>query len=172
MNWLKNWIYGNQSPPPKKDPQARYALDSLAFAKQHSKDLRYKQNDTPDKQATTSKQDPQSRYLRDTFTFAKQQHNELRHKQNEHERWQQRYGMLHVDELKKLSGTEFEDYLAELFRSHGYQIETTPVTGDYGADLILDKDRQRIAAGQMLCRQCRRKRRARSVIRHGLLSMS
>ncbi len=107
MNWLKNWIYGNQSPQPKKDPQARYASDSLAFAKQ--------------------------------------QHNELRHKQNEHEHWQRRYGMLHVDELKKLSGIEFEDYLAELFRSHGYQIETTPVTGDYGADLILDKDQQRIA---------------------------
>jgi HJR/Mrr/RecB family endonuclease len=122
--------------------------DSLVFAKQQHQELRYKQNDAPSKQATTataSKQDPQSRYLRDTLAFSKQQHNELRHKQNEHERWQRHYGSLHVDELKKLSGTEFEDYLAVLFKSHGYQVETTPLTGDYGADLILNKDRQRIA---------------------------
>ena len=91
------------------------------------------------------KEDPQARYLRDTLVFAKQQHKELRHKQNEHERWQQHYGSLHIDELKKLSGTEFEHYLAKLFKSQGYQVEMTPLTGDYGADLILHKDHQRIA---------------------------
>ena len=90
------------------------------------------------------KEDPQARYLRDTLAFAKQQRKELRHKQNEHEHWQQHYGSLHVDELKKLSGTEFEDYLAQLFKSQGYQVEMTPSTSDYGADLILHKD-QRIA---------------------------
>ena len=101
----------------------------------------------PKKKAASQppKDDPQARYLRDTLVFAKQQHKELRHKQNEHERWQQHYGSLHVDELKKLTGTEFENYLAELFKSQGYQVEMTPSTGDYGADLILHKDQQRIA---------------------------
>ena len=73
------------------------------------------------------KEDPQARYLRDTLVFAKQQHKELRHKQNEHERWQQHYGSLHIDELKKLSGTEFEHYLAKLFKSQDYQVEMTPL---------------------------------------------
>lgn len=104
-------------------------------------------NEAPAKQAKPQppKVDPQARYLRDTLAYAKQQRNDLLHKKNEHECWQQRYGSLHVNELKKLSGTEFEDYLAELFKSHGYQVEMTPSTGDYGADLILYKDQQRVA---------------------------
>ena len=114
MNWLKNWIFGNEAPAKQAKPQP-------------------------------PKEDLQARYLRDTLAFAKQQQKELRHKQNEHERWQRHYGSLHIDELKKLSGIEFEDYLAELFKSQGYQVEMTPLTGDYGADLILHKDQQRIA---------------------------
>ena len=104
-------------------------------------------NEAPAKQAKpqSPEKDLQARYLHDSLTFAKQQRKELQHKQNEHERWQRHYGSLHVDELKKLSGTEFEDYLAEVFKSQGYQVEMTPSTGDYGADLILDKDQQRIA---------------------------
>ena len=148
MNWLKNLIFGNETPAKqaassKEDVQARYLPKALAFAKQHRKNLLYG-NETPAKQAA-AQQDPQSRYLRDTLAFAKQQRKELHHKQNEHERWQQHYGSLHIDELKKLSGTEFEEYLAELFKSQGYQVEMTPSTGDYGADLILHKDQQRIA---------------------------
>ncbi|MFI3220530.1 MAG: restriction endonuclease [Methylococcales bacterium] len=92
-----------------------------------------------------AKPDPHARYLRDTLHFAKQQHKQLQDKHHERERWQQHYGSLHIDELKKLSGVEFENYLAELFTHHGYTVETTPVTGDYGADLILYKDQQRIA---------------------------
>lgn len=52
---------------------------------------------------------------------------------------------MQANELKGLSGTEFEDYLLKLFEHHGYQVETTPCTGDYGADLILQKNNQRIA---------------------------
>ena len=150
MNWLKNWIFGNKaltkqeiSQPPGKDLQARYLRDSLTFAKQHQKNC-LSNNEAPAKQ-TAPQQDPQARYLRDTLDFAKQQRKELRHKQNEHERWQHHYGSLHVDELKKLSGTEFEHYLAKLFKSQDYLVEMTPLTGDYGADLILHKDQQRIA---------------------------
>ncbi|MCK9620561.1 MAG: restriction endonuclease [Methylobacter sp.] len=149
MNWIKNWIYGNEPPakqatpqPSKENLQTRHLRDGLAFVKQQKNCLA--SNEVPAKKAAPQ-QDPQARYLRDTLAFAKQQRDELHHKQNEHERWQRHYGSLHVDELKKLSGTEFEDYLAELFKSQCYQVEMTPLTGDYGADLILHKDQQRTA---------------------------
>jgi len=52
MNWLKNWIFGNEAPAkqakppaPKEDLQARYVRNTLAFAKQQHKDLRHKQNE-------------------------------------------------------------------------------------------------------------------------------
>ena len=101
-------------------------------------------NEAPPVNAT-KQIDPKVRHLSETLSFAKQQQQVLRHKQKEHENWELRYGSLHVNELKKLSGTEFEDYLVVLFKSHGYQVKTTPSTGDYGADLILHKDRQMIA---------------------------
>ncbi len=106
-------------------------------------------NEAPAKQPVPL-QDHKARHLADTLAFAKQQQQVLRHKQNEQERWQRHYGSLHIDELKKLSGTEFEDYLAELFKSHGYQVRMTPSTGDYGADLILHKD-QHLTAVQAKC---------------------
>ena len=40
---------------------------------------------------------------------------------------------------------EFEEYLAGLFRKQGFKVELTPSTSDYGADLVLMKDGQRIA---------------------------
>lgn len=147
MNWLKKLLFGNDAPAkqatPQQDQQARYLRDSLTFAKQQQKN-RLTGKEAPAKQPV-AQQDPQARHLRDTLAFAKQQQQALLHKQNEHERWQRHYGSLHVDELKKLTGTEFEDYLVELFKSQGYEVETTPSTGDYGADLILHKDRQRTA---------------------------
>ena len=119
MNWFTDWLFGSK---------------------------------TPTKQTPPPKQDPQARHLKKTLQFAKQQHKqlsqqqaELQRQQQEHERWQRHYGGLHVEQLKSLSGVEFENYLVELFKSHGYQVETTPVTGDYGADLILHNEGQRIA---------------------------
>jgi HJR/Mrr/RecB family endonuclease len=47
--------------------------------------------------------------------------------------------------LNQLSGAEFENYLAGLFRQLGYQVELTPTTGDYGADLLLSKQDERVA---------------------------
>jgi HJR/Mrr/RecB family endonuclease len=147
MNWLKNWIFGNKAPA-KEDLQTRYLSDSLAFTKQQQK-IRLSSNQALAKPAA-AQLDPKVRHLRDTLSFSKQQQQALLHKQNEHERWQRHYGSLHIDELKKLSGIEFEDYLAELFKSHGYQVQTTPSTGDYGADLILQKD-QHLTAVQAKC---------------------
>lgn len=91
------------------------------------------------------KEDPQVRHLRDTLQFAKTQHQILTKKQDEQAAWQQAYGQAKVSELDRLSGVEFEQFLDGLFRAQGYITELTAATGDYGADLILRKDGQRIA---------------------------
>lgn len=42
-----------------------------------------------------------------------------------------------------MDGVQFEKLLAAVFSTLGYAVETTPATGDYGADLILTKDGKR-----------------------------
>lgn len=42
--------------------------------------------------------------------------------------------------VDRMSGTEFEEFLLVHFRQLGYKAKTTPATGDYGADLVLEKD--------------------------------
>ena len=91
------------------------------------------------------KEDPETRHVRNALEFAKAQHGVLAQKQREHEAWQQAHGHARAGELDQLSGTEFEAFLAGLFRTQGYTAELTPLTGDYGADLILFKNGKRIA---------------------------
>lgn len=50
-------------------------------------------------------------------------------------------GILNVDEMP---GREFEEYLRVLFRERGYQVQLTPATGDFGADLILSAKNKKI----------------------------
>ncbi len=50
-----------------------------------------------------------------------------------------------IRELASLSGLEFEDYLSRLFSELGYSVIETPASGDFGADLILEKDKSSIA---------------------------
>ncbi|MFD1030255.1 restriction endonuclease [Metaplanococcus flavidus] len=50
-------------------------------------------------------------------------------------------GILNVDEM---TGREFEEYLRILFRERGYQVQLTPTTGDFGADLILSAKNQKV----------------------------
>jgi restriction system protein len=83
--------------------------------------------------------------MRHALAFAKTQHRELAHQRQEKAEWQRRFGVAKARELDHLTGEEFEDYLAGLFREQGYETELTSATGDYGADLILSKDGQRIA---------------------------
>lgn len=52
-----------------------------------------------------------------------------------------RSGILQVDEM---NGRDFENYLGHLFRSQGYKVEVTSESGDYGADLVLEKDGTKI----------------------------
>jgi HJR/Mrr/RecB family endonuclease len=90
-------------------------------------------------------EDREARHLRNTLQFAKDQHSILSEKRREQDAWQQRFGAAQATELDPLSGVEFEGFLAGLFRAQGYAAELTPTTGDFGADLILSKDGQRIA---------------------------
>jgi restriction endonuclease Mrr len=90
-------------------------------------------------------EDPQDRHMRKALEFAKSQHRSLAEKQRQQDAWQRAHGHAIAADLDQLSGTEFEEFLAGLFRAQGYVAELTPLTGDYGADLILIKDGQRIA---------------------------
>ncbi len=91
------------------------------------------------------KEEKEARHLRNTLQFAKDQHRVLSRKQREQDAWQRRFGAARAAELDQLDGLEFEEFLAGLFRAQGYTAELTPTSGDYGADLILSKDGQRIA---------------------------
>lgn len=50
-------------------------------------------------------------------------------------------GILQVDEM---SGKQFEDFLRLRYEANGYKVRQTPYRNDFGADLILERDRQRI----------------------------
>lgn len=45
---------------------------------------------------------------------------------------------------RKLTGIQFENEMGSLFRTMGYEVKSTPLTGDGGVDLILRKDRRKI----------------------------
>lgn len=62
-------------------------------------------------------------------------------------RWQkqQRIKKSGIHEVDKMTGLQFEEYLRLLFLDSGYRVRETPKSGDYGVDLLLDKDGRRIA---------------------------
>jgi len=47
--------------------------------------------------------------------------------------------------LDNLSGIEFENFLKWLFQERGYSVELTKITADSGVDLVLKKDKEKIA---------------------------
>jgi len=44
-----------------------------------------------------------------------------------------------ITQLDMMTGAEFQDALAKIFQNQGYKITRTPLSNDYGADLILEK---------------------------------
>jgi restriction system protein len=60
-------------------------------------------------------------------------------------RRQRRLSRSGIDEIDRMDGRAFEEYLATLFRRLGYPARVTPYRGDYGADLIVERDGSRIA---------------------------
>lgn len=49
-----------------------------------------------------------------------------------------------IDLIDKMSGSLFEELLLEHFKKLGYKAKMTPATADYGADLILEKENEKI----------------------------
>ncbi len=49
-----------------------------------------------------------------------------------------------LEEVDEMTGIEFEYFLYYKFRQRRYKAKTTPVTADYGADLVLRKGKERI----------------------------
>ena len=49
-----------------------------------------------------------------------------------------------ITDIDQMSGVDFEQRLAVLFRDQGYRVELTPRSGDYGADLIVSNTEVRI----------------------------
>jgi restriction system protein len=50
-----------------------------------------------------------------------------------------------IAEIDQMSGHRFEEFLGTLFRRLGYRVELTSRHGDYGADLVVTKGKQRTA---------------------------
>lgn len=50
-----------------------------------------------------------------------------------------------IREIDRMDGAEFEKYLEVLFTRLGFSVERTRYVGDYGADLVVSKDRVKTA---------------------------
>lgn len=50
-----------------------------------------------------------------------------------------------LDSVEAMSGEDFERWLRGLFERQGWKVSLTPEVGDYGADLLLEKEGSRIA---------------------------
>ena len=55
--------------------------------------------------------------------------------------------------IDAMTGTEFEDYVAARLRRAGWQVTFTSASGDYGVDLIAERDGKSVAV------QCKRHRK-------------
>jgi HJR/Mrr/RecB family endonuclease len=49
---------------------------------------------------------------------------------------------LGLTDADRMDGVRFEEWLANFFRARGYRAKTTPRTGGYGVDLVLERDGQ------------------------------
>lgn len=49
-----------------------------------------------------------------------------------------------ISDVDVMDGIQFEHYLVELFKSHGYSVKKTSDSNDFGADLYLKKDNKKI----------------------------
>jgi restriction system protein len=101
------------------------------------------QPSSPTKQL--SKEQRAQQHIINTLAFSKEKHAELEQKEAKNQAWQLRYGSMQLKEIDKLSGIAFEQFLQGLFQRMGYQVKTTATSGDFGADLVLTKNNERIA---------------------------
>lgn len=61
-------------------------------------------------------------------------------------KYAKRFKYLHssLSKVDIMEGEEFEKFLQAHFEKQGYKVSLTPVTGDYGADLILKKGKEKV----------------------------
>ncbi|KGP90542.1 restriction endonuclease [Pontibacillus chungwhensis BH030062] len=52
---------------------------------------------------------------------------------------------LAMNEIDQMSGTEFEQFVSKLYEGLGYSTQLTPLTGDYGADILTVKKKVKTA---------------------------
>lgn len=62
----------------------------------------------------------------------------------------QRYKALQLDDVDRMSGREFEQYVACLLQHQGYRTTLTPTSGDLGVDIVAERGGVRCAI------QCKR----------------
>lgn len=58
--------------------------------------------------------------------------------------------VFNMTQIDSLSGVDFEIFLSELFKRLGYDVKTTKASHDYGADLLISKNK-RISIVQAKC---------------------
>ena len=49
-----------------------------------------------------------------------------------------------IDRIDRMSGEQFEIFMEDYFRKQGFKVERTPLSGDYGIDLIIENDFSKI----------------------------
>ena len=90
----------------------------------------------------------QTTKLEQQYNSARAIHHELAdalQDQRERERLASRTHRLAMTPWQSLSGIPFEEFLAEVLREHGYQVDLTTASNDQGVDLIAAAGDQRIA---------------------------
>ena len=90
-----------------------------------------------------------SAWWRKRARLQKEEERRERARQREAEKRRHIEAMLHPDrvrdEIHYMSGPEFEQFMADLLRQKGYQVQETPLSGDQGVDLVLpDLDGKRV----------------------------
>lgn len=71
-----------------------------------------------------------------------------KHKRSVQDR--EKVSVFNISQLDRLSGTEFEELLKDIFERLGYNVQKTRASHDYGADLIIKKAGQ-VAVVQAKC---------------------
>lgn len=80
-----------------------------------------------------------------SFIGEKEEKKRLIAEAEEEEKYKQKLLKANISDIDNMDGQEFEEFLGALFEKQGYTVMLTQYVGDYGADLVIDKDDIRIA---------------------------
>lgn len=104
-----------------------------------------KRNRTPFASDAPDYYSPERKHMREAIKYARTNFYEIQMQNDREKTLREKHASTRVDDLDKLNGEAFEAYLEGLFRVQGYDAKKTPVSGDFGADLILSREGERIA---------------------------